>query len=165
MNVQRPQYRAFELSFDHISSILDFATRGVICASWLSVTARREFTRFREFISWLRFGKFCPQFIVITLISTRAEITNANPTNESHAIPRHDILEVNAYLMSGLVVSSIDKWFIGPVPKFTPRDLGIPVEDTRPFKLVLEQIHNVAGNPEQLDWQAVSSLMSLCTHC
>ncbi|KAF7784333.1 hypothetical protein Agabi119p4_498 [Agaricus bisporus var. burnettii] len=132
-----PQYRAFELSYDHISSILDFATRGVICASWLSVTARREFTRFREFISWLRF-----------------EITNANPTNESHAIPRHDILEVNAYLMSGLVVSSIDKWFIGPVPKFTPRDLGIPVEDTRPFKLVLEQIHNVAGNPEQLDWQA-----------
>jgi anaphase-promoting complex subunit 4 len=90
--------------------------------------------------------------------SITTEITNnANSVNESHPILRHDILEVNAYLMSGLVVSSIDKWFIGPVPKFTPRDLGIPVEDTRPFKLVLEQIHNVAGDPRQFDWQAVSS--------
>jgi anaphase-promoting complex subunit 4 len=58
--------------------------------------------------------------------------------------------------MTGLVVSSIDKWFIGPVPQFTPRDLGIPTEDTRPLNLVLEQIRNVAGDPERLDWQAVS---------
>ncbi|KAJ3575641.1 hypothetical protein NP233_g977 [Leucocoprinus birnbaumii] len=133
-----PQYRIFELSFDDISSTLDSATRGVTCASWLSVMARKEFTRFREFISWLRF-----------------EIANANPSNEAHAIiPRHDILEVNAYLTSGLVVSSIDKWFIGPVPQFTPRDLGIPTEDTRPINLVLEQIRNVAGDPARLDWQA-----------
>ncbi|KAF5355856.1 hypothetical protein D9756_003780 [Leucocoprinus leucothites] len=132
-----PQYRIFELSFDDISSTLDSATRGVTCASWLSVIARKEFTRFREFISWLRF-----------------EIANANPSNDAHAIPRHDILEANAYLMSGLVVSSIDKWFIGPVPQFTPRDLGIPTEDTRPINLVLEQIRNVAGDPGRLDWQA-----------
>ncbi|KXN90007.1 hypothetical protein AN958_05012 [Leucoagaricus sp. SymC.cos] len=129
-----PQYRIFELSFDDISSTLDSATRGVTCASWLSVVARKEFTRFREFISWLRF-----------------ETLSANPSTETHSIPRHDILEVNGYLMSGLVVSSIDKWFIGPIPQFTPRDLGIPTEDTRPLNLVLEQIRNVAG---RLDWQA-----------
>lgn len=84
------------------------------------------------------------------------EIASTNPANDTHAIPRHDILEVNAYLMSGLVVSSIDKWFIGPVPQFTPRDLGIPTEDTRPINIVLEQIRNVARESERLDWQAVS---------
>lgn len=82
----------------------------------------------------------------------------ANTTNETHAIPRHDILEVNAYLMSGLVVSSIDKWFIGPAPQFTPRDLGIPTADTRPFNLVLEQTRNVADDPKALDWQTVGLL-------
>lgn len=55
-------------------------------------------------------------------------------------------------------MSSIDKWFIGPVPQFTPRDLGIPTEDTRPMNLVLEQIRNVAGDPERLNWQAVGCL-------
>lgn len=85
-----------------------------------------------------------------------AEIANANPSNDTHAMPRHDILQANAYLMSGLVVSTVDKWFIGPVPQFVPRDLGIPTEDTRPISLVLEQIRSVAGDPSRLDWQAVS---------
>ncbi len=90
------------------------------------------------------------------LTVNETEVANTNPANDAHAVPRHDILEVNAYLMSGLVVSSVDKWFIGPVPQFTPRDLGIPTEDTRPINIVLEQIRNVAGDPERLDWQAVS---------
>lgn len=63
---RRPQYRIFELSFDDISSTLDSATRGVTCASWLSVISRKEFTRFREFISWLRFGKPGRRWIITT---------------------------------------------------------------------------------------------------
>lgn len=54
------------------------------------------------------------------------ETTAANPSNDNNATPRHDILEVNNYFISGLVVSSIDKWFMGPVPQFSARDLGVP---------------------------------------
>ena len=156
----RPQYRIFELPFGDISSTLDLISRGIICASWLSVVARKEFIRFREFISWLRFGR-SPHgiFVLLRVIHCFfAEITIANPSNDTQTMPRHDILEANAYLMSGLVVSTIDKWFIGPVPQFVPRDLGIPAEDTRPMNLVLEKIRSVAGDPSRLDWQAVSHL-------
>ena len=39
-------------------------------------------------------------------------------------------MEVNDYLMSGLVVSPIDKWFMGPVPRFplTP-GFGVPPKE------------------------------------
>jgi hypothetical protein len=57
-----------------------------------------------------------------------AETAIANPTNDSHPAPRHDILEVNNYFMSGLVVSSIDKWFMGPVPRFPVHDMGLTGE-------------------------------------
>jgi len=156
----RPQYHIFELPFGDISSTLDLISAGIICASWLSVVARKEFTRFREFISWLRFGGLPHGIFVLHRVIRCffAEITIANPSNDTQAMPRHDILEANAYLMSGLVVSTIDKWFIGPVPQFVPRDLGIPAEDTRPMNLVLEKIRSVVGDPSRLDWQAVSHL-------
>jgi len=157
----RPQYHIFGLSLGDISSTLDLISGGIICASWLSVVARKEFTRFREFISWLRFGRLPHGFVLPRVIRYFAEITIANPSNDTQAMPRHDILETNAYLMSGLVVSTIDKWFIGPVPRFVPRDLGIHAEDARPTSLVLERIRSVAGDPSRLDWQAVSHLRHL----
>ena len=43
--------------------------------------------------------------------------------------PQHDILEVNEYLTSSLVVSPIDKWFMGPVARINREGLGVPSEN------------------------------------
>jgi anaphase-promoting complex subunit 4 len=54
------------------------------------------------------------------------ETTSANPANETAPPLRHDILEVNQYLMQGLEGGTIEKWFSGQVPAFSPQDLGLP---------------------------------------
>jgi hypothetical protein len=50
-------------------------------------------------------------------IHTSGDAPNPTPA-------KHDILMVNDYLISGLIDSAIDRWFVGPVPTFTPEDLG-----------------------------------------
>jgi anaphase-promoting complex subunit 4 len=51
--------------------------------------------------------------------------------------------------MSGLVVSSIDKWFIGPVPQLAPHDLGLGGED-KDLPSVLQRARAVLDDPAQL---------------
>ena len=53
----RPQYLLFQLHLDEVTFCLELAGRGVLIASWLAAVCRTELSRFREFISWLRFGK------------------------------------------------------------------------------------------------------------
>ena len=44
--------------------------------------------------------------------------------------PKHDILDVSAYLESGLVASTIDRWFLGAVPHFPLKPgFGVPMKD------------------------------------
>lgn len=88
-----------------------------------------------------------------------SETAVANPTNETHPVSRHDILEVNNYFMSGLVVSSIDKWFMGPVPRFFPRDLGVSGAQ-QALSTALERARNVADDPAQMAWQLVGIFMN-----
>jgi anaphase-promoting complex subunit 4 len=90
----------------------------------------------------------------LVIISDHTETTSANPSNENNPSPRHDILEVNNYLMSGLVVSSIDRWFMGPVPQFSLRDLGEP-GDSQAVSAVIEEARSVANDPAQMAWQLV----------
>ena len=40
-----------------------------------------------------------------------------------------DILEVNEYLTSSLVVSPIDKWFMGPGARINREGLGVPSDN------------------------------------
>jgi hypothetical protein len=80
---------------------------------------------------------------------------NAPSTTEGHPSPRHDILEVNGYFMSGLMSSRIDLWFEGEVPKFEPRDLGVPEPGDGPLDDVLDRATKAALNPPYLDWQSV----------
>lgn len=47
-----------------------------------------------------------------------------NAPNDTN-VPRHDLLEVNQYFMSGLVGSDLDAWFKGPAPQFYTVDLGL----------------------------------------
>lgn len=35
------------------------------------------------------------------------------------------MLEVDAYFASGLVASTIDRWFVGAAPRFSEADLGV----------------------------------------
>ena len=79
---------------------------------------------------------------------------------ETRPQPRHDILEVNNYLMSGLVVSPINKWFLGPVPRFTPRDLGVR-EGEESLSTVLQQARRAINDPAQTAWRAVGDLCFL----
>jgi anaphase-promoting complex subunit 4 len=78
-----------------------------------------------------------------------------NPTTETRPIPEYDMLEVNHYLMSGLVVSSIDKWFMGQIPQFSPEDLGVP-GDKQDLQSVLKRAQIVTSDSSQMAWQAVS---------
>lgn len=68
--------------------------------------------------------------------------------------PRHDFLEVNNYLMSGLVVSPIDKWFMGPVPQFSSQDLGV-APGRHDLNKVMARARRVMDDPEQMAWQQV----------
>lgn len=78
--------------------------------------------------------------------------SNSNPDTHSQTA-KHDLLEVNEYFMSGLVVSSIDKWFMGPLPQFTPADLGVPgVED---WASSVQVVRDILDRPEGLTWPPV----------
>ncbi len=52
----RPQFAVFQLDLEDLLASRDLAGRGIIIASWLAAEARKELSRFREFIHWLRFG-------------------------------------------------------------------------------------------------------------
>lgn len=77
-----------------------------------------------------------------------------NPATETRPIPEYDLLEVNHYLMSGLVVSSIDKWFMGPIPQFSPEDLGVP-GDKQDLQSAIKRAQAVASDPVHIAWQTV----------
>jgi len=48
--------------------------------------------------------------------------------------------------MSGLVDSQIDKWFLGPVPKFSAEDFGV-IGLNANLDEVLERARRVANDP------------------
>ncbi|KAI0695596.1 anaphase-promoting complex, cyclosome, subunit 4-domain-containing protein [Cytidiella melzeri] len=102
-----PQYSSSGLKHDQIKFCMEHAERAVICAHWLAASARAELLRFKEFMIWLRFE------------IARPTAAGADPIPQ-----RHDLLEVHDYLDSGLVVSSIDKWFTGDIPNYKSREFG-----------------------------------------
>ncbi|KAF5314057.1 hypothetical protein D9611_006831 [Ephemerocybe angulata] len=97
------EFGMFDFDTANYEQSIRHTNRGIVLGSLLASVARREFYRFREFIAWLRF-----------------EVANTHGPAENN-VPRHDILEVNHYLMSGLGSSTIDKWFEGE--KLDPTDL------------------------------------------
>jgi hypothetical protein len=58
LSLIRPRtYEACELKKDDIIQVMTMTSRAIFSASWLSAAARRELSRFKEFMKWLRFGK------------------------------------------------------------------------------------------------------------
>ena len=139
---------------DEVTFCLELAGRGVLIASWLAAVCRTELSRFREFISWLRFGKVSLFLLKELLNEICVEVNIVNSPNDGN-IPRHDILEVNNYFINGLAASSIDKWFIGPVPQFHPVDLGILEYGNGSLADILERARIVVNDPSEMTWQIV----------
>lgn len=129
------QYGLFGFKTSDVEAILDLTARAIISSAWLTATARREVRRFKEFIAWIRH-----------------ENNHINQSGDSAPPPRHDFLEVNNYLMSGLVVSPIDKWFMGPVPQFSSQDLGI-APGGHDLEEVMERARRVIDDPGQVAWK------------
>ncbi|KAF8203639.1 anaphase-promoting complex, cyclosome, subunit 4-domain-containing protein [Pholiota molesta] len=127
------QFTPFELSAEEITKCLDLASNGILIANWLAATCRTEMSRFREFISWL-------------------QVNTANNTNDAN-VPRHDVLEVNNYFISGLASSAIDSWFIGPIPEFHPHDLGIMEYNHSSLNEVLNHAFRFAVDSSHMTWQ------------
>lgn len=75
--------------------------------------------------------------------------------NAETNIPRHDMLEVNNYFMSGLTSSCLDKWFAGPTPHFKRADLGISDYNHDTLKEALDSAFKIAEDPAQMAWQTV----------
>ncbi|KAI0361641.1 hypothetical protein OH77DRAFT_1417907 [Trametes cingulata] len=113
-----PQYAVCEFKMHEVGACLEMIARAIVLSAWLAATARKELIRFKEFMKWLRY-----------------EIARVNAPDNQHPRPQHDILEVNDYLTSGLVVSQIDKWFMGPPPRFSSESLGVPQNTNISFAL------------------------------
>jgi anaphase-promoting complex subunit 4 len=90
--------------------------QAIIASSWLASAARRELSRFKEFIKWLRYGEACHLPIHSRKAKIRPEINSAAATGEHVLHPRHDVIEVQKYITYGLVDSPIDGWFMGKPP-------------------------------------------------
>ncbi|KAG9314377.1 anaphase-promoting complex, cyclosome, subunit 4-domain-containing protein [Chiua virens] len=133
------QSMLFGLRTEYVDSCLKMIERGIFISSWLADEARRELGAFKEFLSFIRH-----------------ETMVANPSAESHTIPDHDILEVNGYLISGLITSKIDEWFTGSPPQFNPGDLASfepPQSSGRTFDEVLQLARAALQDPSQTSWQ------------
>ena len=64
------------------------------------------------------------------------------------------MLKVSEYLTSGLVVSAIDKWFLGPVPTFRPESIG--PEPHSDLYQAIEDARKLALDSSKLTWPPVS---------
>ncbi|KIJ68430.1 hypothetical protein HYDPIDRAFT_106626 [Hydnomerulius pinastri MD-312] len=134
-----PQFTLFGLNTDEVVSCLKLAERGIFVSSWLATAARKELGAFKQFLSFIRH-----------------ETIVANPGAESHPNPDHDILEVNGYLMSGLMASQIDRWFTGLAPQFSPGDLSYSPQTPSSGKTLdeaLQLAQTALQDPSQTAWQ------------
>ena len=156
----RPQFTLLGLNADYVDSCLKMIERGIFVSSWLAAEARKELGAFKQFLSFIRYGPSYSfaHFAVVLLSEIFSETTVANPSTESHNNPDHDILEVNGYLISGLMTSKIDEWFTGSFPQFSPGDLsyfGAPRSPGKAFDEVVQLARAALQDPSQTSWQPV----------
>jgi hypothetical protein len=85
-----------------------------------------------------------------------SEIGNTSPVADPQSPnqPRHDVLEVNEYLTTGLVKSEIDAWFRGGVPSFSPQDLGVSHHNQN-LSAAIERARSALRDPSQTAWAHV----------
>ncbi|KIY71613.1 hypothetical protein CYLTODRAFT_418678 [Cylindrobasidium torrendii FP15055 ss-10] len=135
------EYEAFRLQRQELENSLELTSRTIILTGWLASVARREYGRFREFMTWVKYET-----------EVLAHASNAGATPETHPPLRHDILEVNKYLMSGLASNEIDKWFSGAVPTFSAHDLHADLQQ-RSLPDAMKRAREALMNSDKAKWQ------------
>lgn len=120
---------------------LHLVERGIFVSAWLAAEARKELRTFKQFLNFLRY-----------------EMTVANMSGESQAFLDYDILEVNNYLMSGLMDSQVDRWFTGSAPQFNSGELCTS-QTPKSLGEALGLAHAALQDPSQTAWQ--SSVMRI----
>lgn len=67
--------------------------------------------------------------------------------------PKHDPLQTNEYIMSGLVSSQLDRWFMGESPRYSLSEMaGV---SPKPFDEVLARAVKVATSRTEVSWDQV----------
>lgn len=140
---QMPDYVQFSLDTKDITTCLSMVERGIFASAWLATEARKELRAFKQFLTFLRY-----------------ETAAANMTGETQAFLDFDILEVNGYLMSGLMGSQIDRWFTGSAPQFNPGDL-FTSQTPKTLDEALQSAHAALQDPSQTAWQPTIVCMEL----
>ncbi|KAG8875903.1 hypothetical protein FRB97_004639 [Tulasnella sp. 331] len=101
------RYSTYEFITSEIDDSLGLCHRTIELAEWLSKASLEEFERFHEFMKW-------------TKVET-SRVTD-NVVGDLRA-PTYDPLEVSDYLENGLLQSSLDRWFTGPLPMLNPSEV------------------------------------------
>ena len=68
-------------------------------------------------------------------------------------MPCHDVLEVNEYLKCGLIDSNIEKWFTGPLPRFSTEEIAVPRVEN--LQTAVEKMRTVMKTPSAFTWPPV----------
>ncbi|KAG6335275.1 hypothetical protein ID866_3804 [Astraeus odoratus] len=130
-----PGYAVFGLDTSDIASCMTMVERGIFVSAWLAAEARRELRAFKQFLTFIRY-----------------DAATSTLSGEARFYLDFDILEVNGYLMSGLVTSQIDQWFTGSAPQFNPGDL-FPSQTPKTLEEALQLAHTALQDPSQTAWQ------------
>ena len=54
----RPEYAVCQFKIASVEACLEYTASAIIQSSWLAAAARKELLRFREFMKWIRYGKW-----------------------------------------------------------------------------------------------------------
>ncbi|KAG8951639.1 hypothetical protein FRC04_005927 [Tulasnella sp. 424] len=134
------QYAAYMFSRAEIDESLALCHRAIELSEWLSKTAEIEFERFHEFMRWMK---------AETSRVTDGVVGDLRP-------PTYDPLEVSEYLDHGLLSSSLDKWFLGPMPQLNPSEAVRP-SIPRSMADLLAEVNTVVDEEGEDPWRPSQS--------
>ncbi|KZS92983.1 hypothetical protein SISNIDRAFT_92439 [Sistotremastrum niveocremeum HHB9708] len=136
-----PQYYgAYEFRTEDIELALDHAAKCIHVNIWLAAAAREELSRFREFMTWLR------------MEAGRANMS-PNEASTTGISPKHDPLQTNEYIMSGLVSSQLDRWFTGEPARYSLSEMAGVFP--KAFDKVLDTALKTATSRTEVSWDQV----------
>ncbi|KIO23930.1 hypothetical protein M407DRAFT_26630 [Tulasnella calospora MUT 4182] len=134
------QYAPYMFARAEIDECLALCHRAIELSEWLSKTAEIEFERFHEFMRWMK--------------AETSRVTDG-VVGDLRA-PTYDPLEVSEYLDHGLLSSSLDKWFVGPMPQLNPSEVVRP-SNPRSMADLLAEVNTVVDEEGEDPWRPSQS--------
>ncbi|KAG8962414.1 hypothetical protein FRC00_009620 [Tulasnella sp. 408] len=164
------QYAPYMFTRAEIDECLALCHRAIELSEWLSKTAEIEFERFHEFMRWMKAGSsyynltrfgtsslHLPQRLTesFDLMFVETSRVTDGVVGDLRA-PTYDPLEVSEYLDHGLLSSSLDKWFVGPLPQVNPSEVVRP-SNPRSMADLLAEVNNVVDEEGEDPWRPSQS--------